>query len=90
MKRKSVKKFYQEFVSEMKTTNPGKYYQMAKRIGAVSQTNDKDIIVESLTGLDNVQAAKKIGEHFARISNEYEPIDISKLPSYLPAPRLHR
>ena len=87
MKRKSVKQFYQEFVSELKTTNPGKYYQMAKRIGADSQTNDGDIRVESLSGLDNLQAAQKIGEHFARISNEYEPIDKSKLPCYLPAPQ---
>ena len=60
---------------------------MAKRIGADSQTNDGDIVVESLSGLDNVQSAQKIGEHFASISNEYEPINTSKLPCYLPAPQ---
>ena len=87
MKRKSVKKFYQEFVTELKTANPGKWYQMAKKIGAHSQTNDGDIVVESLSGLSNSQAAQKIGEHFARISNEYDPIDNAKLPCYLPAPK---
>ena len=87
MKRKSVKKFYQEFVTELKTANPGKWYQMAKKIGAHSQTNDGDIVVDSLSGLSNSQAAQKIGEHFARISNEYDPIDNAKLPCYLPAPK---
>ena len=86
LKRKSVKRFYSEFVSELKTTNPGKWYQMAKRIGADCQTKFGDIIVESLSDLSNVQAAQKIAEHFASISNEYLPIDNSKLPSYLPAP----
>jgi hypothetical protein len=34
-KRKAAKVFYSVFVTELKTTNPGKWYKMAKRIGAV-------------------------------------------------------
>ena len=78
MKRKSVKEFYQEFVSELKTTNPGKWYQMAKKIGVNNQADDGDIMVESLSGLNNLQAAQKIGEHFSNISNEYNHIDNEK------------
>ena len=85
LKRKSVKQFHTEFVSELKSTNPAKWYQMAKKIGAVSQNSDGDINVESLENLTNAEAAQKIGEHFARISNEYLPIDNTKLPCYLPA-----
>ena len=70
LKRKSVKQFHTEFVSELKSTNPAKWYQMAKKIGAVSQNSDGDINVESLENLTNAEAAQKIGEHFARISNE--------------------
>ena len=87
LKRKSVKHFYKEFVSELKTTNPGKWYQMAKKIGVNNQADDGDIMVESLSGLNNLQAANKIGEHFSNISNEYNPIDKAKLPCYLPAPQ---
>ena len=85
LKRKSVKKFHSEFISELKTSNPGKWYQLAKKIGTHSQARDGDIIVESLSELNNLQATQKIAEHFASISNEYSPIDNTQLPSYLPA-----
>ena len=59
---------------------------MAKKIGAVDQMSGGEVRVESLSGLTNSQAAQKIAEQFAAISNEYSPVDNSKLPSYLPAP----
>ena len=58
---------------------------MAKRIGAVSQVDNYDVKVESLSEYDNKQCADKIAQHFAAISNEYSPIDLSQLPAYLPA-----
>ena len=86
MKRKAVKTFYSEFVSELKVSDPGKWYAMAKKIGAVDQMNEGEIKVESLSALSNLQCAEKIAEHFAAISNEYSPVDNSQLPCYLPAP----
>ena len=86
LKRKSVKKFYSDFISELKTTNPGKWYQMAKKLGTGNQTNNGDVLVDEISELNNYEAAQKIGEHFATISNEYQPIDNSQLPCYLPAP----
>ena len=85
MKKKAVRTYYSDFVNELKQSDPGKWYAMAKKIGAVDQMTSGDIQVESLIGFDNFQAAQKIAAHFAQISNEYEPIDISQLPSYLPA-----
>ena len=58
---------------------------MAKRIGAVDQSNNKCLPVESLSGLSNEQAAEKVADNFAEVSNEYSPLDFTKLPSYLPA-----
>ena len=40
-------------------------------------------MVESLSGLNNLQAAQKIGEHFSNISNEYDPIDAEAFKDYL-------
>ena len=85
MKRTAIKVFYDDFISELKSTNPGKWYAMAKRIGAVDQMREEQVNVESLSNLSNLEAAQKIAEHFAAISNEYLPIDNSQLPCYLPA-----
>jgi hypothetical protein len=85
MKRTAIKVFYDDFLSELKSTNPGKWYAMAKRIGAVDQMREDQVNVESLSNLSNLEAAQKIAEHFAAISNEYLPIDNSQLPCYLPA-----
>ena len=84
-KRKAIKTFYSIFVSELKTTNPGKWYKMAKRIGAVDQMNGGDVIVESLQHMDNLQCAQEIAKHYAKISNEFLPINPAQLPCYLPA-----
>ena len=84
-KRKAIKSFYSIFVSELKTTNPGKWYKMAKRIGAVDQMNGGDVIVDSLQHLDNYSCAQEIAQHYSKISNEYSPVDPAQLPCYLPA-----
>ena len=39
-----------------------------------------------MSGLTNQESAIKVAEHFASISNEYAPVDFSRLPCYLPAP----
>ena len=85
MKRKAVKSFYSNFLSDMKTSDPGKWYSMAKRLGAVDQMNDGDVEVECLAGVKNKEAAQIIAQHFAAISTEYSPVDPHQLPAYLPA-----
>ena len=87
MKRNSVRRFYDDFVTDLKCTNPAKWYMMAKRIGAVDQLSlsQDQVKVAELAGLTNTQAAQKIAAHFAAISSEYSPIDNAQLPCYLPA-----
>ena len=72
-------------MAELKITDPGRWYSMAKKIGAVKESNNGDIIVESLSNLTNKESADKIAQHFAKVSNEYQPIDFTQFPSYLPA-----
>ena len=88
LKRKAFQSLYPNFVSELKRTNPAKWYQMAKRIGAVDQMNSGETKVEVLQGLSNKQGAQKIAQHFASVSNEYSPLDNTQLPCYLPAQQL--
>ena len=85
-KKKAVCLFHSNFVTELKKTNPSKFYQMCKRIGACDQMNaDKELHIECLTGLSDQQCADAVGEGFAAVSNQYEPLDRSKLPAYLPS-----
>jgi hypothetical protein len=85
MKRKNIKTFYSEFVSELKLSDPGKWYSLAKKIGAIDQMTGGDAQVESLAGLSNLESAEIIANHFAEISNRYAPIENTQLPCFLPA-----
>ena len=85
LKRKNVKNFYSNFVSDLKKSNPAKWYRMAKKIGAVDKMSGGEIHVESLSEFNNAQCAQKIAEHFSEISNEYAPVNLHELPCYLPA-----
>ena len=84
-KRRTSKGFYSNFVTDLKITDPGKWYTKAKQIGAVDKMSQGDTQVESLSHLTNAQCAQEIADHFATISHEYSPIDINQLPCYLPA-----
>ena len=66
-------------------SNPAKWYSMAKRLGAEQNHSGGDLEVECLQGLDNQQSAEEIALFFSRISQEYAPLDMNKLPAYLPA-----
>ena len=48
---------------------------------------NKVIKEENYQGL-NYQAAEQVAEHFSKISQEYAPLDSTKLPAYLPAPEV--
>ena len=85
MKRKAIKSHYSDFVSELEMSDPGKWYTMAKKIGALDQINSGDVQVEELAGFTNQESANIIAQHFASVSNQYNPIDNSQLPCYLPA-----
>ena len=79
LKRRTVQNFYSEFVSELKVSNPSKWYSMAKRLGAEQNSRDGELHVECLKGMDNQQAAEEIAEHFSKISQEYSPLERDKL-----------
>ena len=76
-----MRSFYDNFLSELKQTQPGKWYGMAKRIGAVDQPPSNEVGVQCLSGVNKQQAAEKIADHFAAVSNEYSAINFQKLPS---------
>ena len=60
MRRKSIKSFYSNFLTELKKTEPGKWYQMAKKLGAVDQMNDGEIKVDCLEGLSKSEGSERL------------------------------
>ena len=42
-------------------------------------------MIPDLQGLPDTMVAEKIADYFSDISNLYEKVDLSKLPSYLPS-----
>jgi hypothetical protein len=91
-KKKASKSFYGKFVNELKASNPGQFYKMAKQIGGIGQQKQEDLHIECLEGLEPQQQVEQVAEAFAKVSCEYERIKLDKLPSYLPAeqsPQLH-
>ena len=84
MKRQAIKGFYSKFVTDLKESEPGKWFKMAKRIGALDQMNSGEITVDELDGLSNKVCAERIAQSFASVSNEFSPINLSALPCYRP------
>ena len=61
LKRRTVQHFYSNFVTELKISNPAKWYSMSKRLGAEQSNKANEISVECLKRLDEQQSAEKVG-----------------------------
>lgn len=85
LKRKRIRNFYANFLKDLKQSSPGKFFTMAKRIGALDQMADGELQVECLSDSSNQEAAETIANFFAEVSNEYDPVNFTQLPSFLPA-----
>ena len=50
LKRVQIKTFHKKFVAELKTTSPGKWYSMMKKLGGLDQMTQGRLEVKSLQG----------------------------------------
>ena len=83
-KRKAVKEFYNKFVHELKTTKPGQYHKVAKKLGGIPEQSGV-LNIECIKDLTPQEQVNKVAESFAAVSQQYEPVDLTRLPAYLPA-----
>ena len=79
------KRYYENIVADLKTSNPSKWYSKVKRMSSAEKENCENIVVEDLIGYDNSEQAVKIAEHYSAISNQYEPLLNEDFCEYLPA-----
>ena len=85
LKKSSIKYLHQDFIEDMKKTNPVQWYKTAKRLGGIDSQCNEDIEVEELSGKTNQECAEEIASHYSSISKEYSPINLEELPSFLPS-----
>ena len=77
---------------EIKSSNPSKWFSIAKQIGLPGYTRNDKTTVECVEGLTDIESANQVAAHFANISQEYDPISTENLPAFLPSfppPELH-
>ena len=84
MKKSSIRDHYQNLTEKFKATNPKKFFSVMKEICNPNFHNN-DFLPEILQNLTPFQRSEKIAAHFSQISQSYEPVNLSKLPSFLPA-----
>ena len=84
MKKSSIRNHYQNLTEKFKTSNPKKYFRVMKEICNPNHQNI-DFLPEVLQNSTPIERAEKIANHFSMISQSYEPVNLSKLPSFLPA-----
>ena len=75
-------KYYENIVSDLKTSNVGKWFSKVKRMSGRDKDKQNNIMVEELRGQDNYQQAESIANHYSKISNQYEQINSEDFPNY--------
>ena len=72
------KSFYRKKLSKLRSTNPRQWFKWIKGVGN-SEQNDEKLEVESIKHLSDIEQAELIADKFAEVSNEYQPLDRSKI-----------
>ena len=87
IKKARIKSNTEKVVNDLKTSAPSKWHSIMKRMGGIDHSAASRLEVQSLKGLSDEQCADAVAESFAAVSMEYEKLDRSKLPAFLPAGR---
>ena len=69
-------------VEDLKTSKPGEWYSKVKRMTGKKVNDSENITVDELASLTNKEQAEKIADHYAKLSNSYDPINTVKFQKY--------
>ena len=67
--------FYKNKIEELKLKNPKQWYSCLKNITAFDQLKNEELNVEEIRHLSSQEQADIIAKEFARIQNEYQPLN---------------
>ena len=75
---KSMKRFYRKRIQSLKSTSPRQWYKNLKKLAGYD-TKEENPVVEDIKHLSDNEQAEHIAESFSKISNDYAPLDRSKI-----------
>ena len=80
--------YYSNIVQDLKESDSGQWYSKIKRMSGQGKDQNDRIVVEEIMELDDEEQAEAIADHYAAISNEYEPLKEEDIPKELYEPSL--
>ena len=81
--KKRSKIYFDQTIQDLVNAKPGKAYSILKRLGSrpgECESEDFNIASHVELELSPQQSADRIAEHFAAVSQEFEPLHESRLP----------
>ena len=83
--KSEAEKYLQKNLDALRETNPGQAYHILKKMGAqpgdcIDANNTFTLSNHEDDNLSEEKSAERIAEHFAAISQEFPPLDVSQLP----------
>ena len=75
----SKNKFYQRRIEDLKEGKPGQWHSLLKRLCSADQFKTDQPECEEIKDKSDEDQAELIADNFASVSNEYNPVDASKI-----------
>ena len=83
--KKAAREFLEKNIKSLKEADPSKYYSTLKRMGAqpgdCSDVGSFTLLNHMESNLTSEECTENIAQHFAKISQEFLPLDVSTLPN---------
>jgi hypothetical protein len=87
LKRAKIASLRNKMVQELKEADSGQWYKIMRKFGGIDPMTRGGLRIKSLEGLSDRECAEAVAQSFASVSQEYSPIDRTRLPAFLPAGR---
>ena len=76
---KAKKRYYRDIIKDLKTSNVSQWFSKLKRLCSYDKIKTEPVVVDSIKHLDNQEQAEAIADKFAKVSQEYEPLQNSEI-----------
>ena len=80
--KKAKDKYYSNIVSDLKESNPGQWHSKVKRMSGNHPEQSKNIQIDQLNGYSDKDQSNIIADHYAKISNQYDPVSEDDFPEF--------
>ena len=83
--KKTSKSYFDNIINKLLSSKPSQAYSLIKKLGArpgdIDESSSFSLPNHTELNLSSQQSADQIAEYFSKVSQDYEAITISRLPS---------